>query len=124
MPTPLDPDMFDPVCPSTLIPLRFADKWAGMVIRCLEHGPRRFSELRVPLRTVSAQSLTASLKNLQRDGLVARTERPGPERHVEYALTPLGRTMLPVIEALCAWGTEHWDELLDAREASATARTA
>lgn len=116
---PLDPDMFDPVCPSTLLPLRFADKWAGMVIRCLEHGPRRFSELRVPLRTVSAQSLTTSLRNLERDGVVERTERPGPARHVEYALTPLGRSMLPVIEALCAWSAEHWDELLDAHEASA-----
>lgn len=123
MPTPLDPDMFDPVCPSTLMPLRFSDKWAGLVIRCLEHGPRRFSELRVPLRSVSAQSLTTSLRNLRRDGLVERSERPGAERHVEYALTPLGRSMLPVIAALCAWGEAHWDELLDAREA-ATARTA
>lgn len=118
MPTPLAPDMFDPVCPSTLLPLRFADKWAGMVIRCLEDGPRRFSELRVPLRSVSAQSLSTSLRNLQRDGLVERTERPGAERHVEYALTPLGRSMLPVIDALCAWGGEHWNELLDAREAA------
>ncbi|RIQ37456.1 winged helix-turn-helix transcriptional regulator [Jiangella rhizosphaerae] len=127
MPRKLDPDMFDPVCPSTLMPLRFSDKWAGMVIRCLEDGPRRFSELRVPLRSVSAQSLTTSLRNLQRDGLVERTERPGPERSVEYALTPLGRSMLPVIEALCEWGAQHWDELLDAREASsasAAARTA
>ncbi|PZF79170.1 transcriptional regulator [Jiangella anatolica] len=113
--------MFDPVCPSTLLPLRFADKWAGMVIRCLEHGPRRFSELRVTLRSVSAQSLTTSLKNLQRDGLVERTERTGPVRHVEYALTPLGRSMLPVIAALCAWSDAHWEELLDAREAAATA---
>ncbi|TDD67188.1 transcriptional regulator [Jiangella aurantiaca] len=124
MPTPLDPDMFDPVCPSTLMPLRFSDKWAGLVIRCLEDGPRRFSELRVPLRSVSAQSLTTSLRNLQRDGLVVRTEWPGPDRSVEYALTPLGRSMLPVIEALCEWGAEHWDELLDAREASTAARTA
>ncbi|TDC50845.1 transcriptional regulator [Jiangella ureilytica] len=123
MRTPLDPDMFDPVCPSTLMPLRFADKWAGMVIRCLEDGPRRFSELRIPLRAVSAKSLTASLRNLQRDGMVTRAERPGPERHVEYALTPLGRSMLPVVEALCEWGAEHWDELLDAREAT-VARTA
>jgi hypothetical protein len=46
---PLPPDMFDELCPSSLLPFRFGDKWAALVIRCLEDGPRRFSELRVPL---------------------------------------------------------------------------
>ncbi len=107
--------MFDPVCPSTLMPVRFADKWAGMIIRCLEDGPRRFSELRVPMRRASAKSLTASLRGLERDGLVTRTEHPG--RHVEYVLTSLGHSMLDVLDALCDWSTKHWEDLLDAREA-------
>ncbi|MEV4418097.1 helix-turn-helix domain-containing protein [Catellatospora sp. NPDC049609] len=120
MRTPLDPDMFDPVCPSGLSPVRVGDKWAGMVIRCLEHGPRRFSELRVPLRGVTAKALTKSLRGLERDGLVARTVHPGPARHVEYGLTPLGRSLLAPMAAMCAWAQEHWDELLDAREAAAS----
>lgn len=110
--------MFDELCPSALSPVRFgADKWAGMIIRCLEHGPLRFSELRVPLRGISAKVLTQSLRGLQRDGLVARTAA-GPQSppRVEYALTPLGRSLLGPIAVVCAWVEEHWDELLDARE--------
>jgi DNA-binding HxlR family transcriptional regulator len=116
MRAPLDPDMFDPVCPSDLSPIRFGDKWAGLVIRCLEGGPRRFSELRVPLRTVSAKALTASLRSLERSGLVARTVHTAPVRAVEYALTPLGRSMIGPMDAACAWAGEHWDALIDARE--------
>jgi DNA-binding HxlR family transcriptional regulator len=115
---PLDPEMFDPVCPSDLSPIRFGDKWAGMIIRCLEHGPRRFSELRVPLRGVSAKALTKSLRALERDGLVARTTYPAPVRRTEYELTALGLSLLGPIAVACAWAEEHWDELLDARDAT------
>ncbi len=108
--------MFDPVCPSGLSPIRVGDKWAGMVVRCLEDGPRRFSELRVPLRGVTAKALTKSLRLLERDGLVERVVRAGA---TAYALTPLGRSLLAPMDAACAWARDHWDELLDAREASA-----
>lgn len=107
--------MFDPVCPSGLSPIRFGDKWSGMVIRCLEHGPRRFGELRVPLRGVTAKALTKSLRLLERDGLVERVTDPAPA----YQLTELGRSIISPMNAACAWAREHWDELLDAREAPA-----
>ncbi|MFC6084992.1 winged helix-turn-helix transcriptional regulator [Sphaerisporangium aureirubrum] len=116
MPEPLDPDMFDPVCPSDLAPIRFGDKWSGMIIRCLEQGPRRFSELRIPLHGITAKVLTRSLRTLTRDGLVERTVHPA--QRVEYALTPLGRSLLEPMNAACAWTEQHWDELLDARESS------
>ncbi|GAA0361547.1 helix-turn-helix domain-containing protein [Microbispora corallina] len=116
---PLDPEMFDPLCPSGLMPMRIGDKWAALIIRCLEQGPRRFSELRVPLRGISAKVLTASLRALERDGLVSRTVVAGPAQHVEYGLTALGRSMIEPIDAICAWAEEHWDELLDARESGA-----
>ncbi|RZU76044.1 HxlR family transcriptional regulator [Micromonospora kangleipakensis] len=119
MTTPLDPEMFDPVCPSDLSPIRIGDKWAGMIVRCLERGPRRFSELRVPLRGITAKALTKSLRTLERDGLIKRTSHPEPVRRVEYGLTPLGRSLLQPMAAACAWAQEHWEELLDAREASA-----
>ncbi|ACZ90320.1 winged helix-turn-helix transcriptional regulator [Streptosporangium roseum] len=115
-PQPLPPDMFDELCPSSLLPFRFGDKWAALVIRCLEDGPRRFSELRVPLRRVTPKVLTQSLRGLERDGLVSRTAHAAPRPRVEYALTPLGHSMLEPLEAVYAWATEHWDELLDARE--------
>ncbi|WP_200948310.1 MULTISPECIES: helix-turn-helix domain-containing protein [unclassified Kitasatospora] len=116
---PLDPEMFDPVCPSDLSPIRFGDKWGGMIIRCLEDGPRRFSELRVPLRGITAKVLTSSLRVLERDGLIVRTERPGQLRWVEYELTPVGRSLLGPMDVACEWTRAHWDELLDAREAAA-----
>lgn len=110
--TPLRADMFDELCPSQLIPIRMADKWAPLVIRCLEDGPRRFSELRIPIRA-SNKALTTSLRHLERDGFVARTTG---RRAVTYALTPLGASLLDQLDVWCAWATAHWDELLDARD--------
>lgn len=107
--------MFDPLCPSGLSLIRIGDKWAGMIIRCLEDGPRRFSELRVPLRGVTAKVLTQSLRALERDGLVARTVHDERVRRVEYALTPLGRSMLEPMRAVCEWAEDHWDQLIDAQ---------
>ncbi|MFI6792504.1 winged helix-turn-helix transcriptional regulator [Nonomuraea sp. NPDC050383] len=113
---PLPRDMFDELCPSSLLPFRFGDKWAPLVMCCLEDGPRRFSELRVPLHRVTPKVLTKSLRGLERGGLVSRTVRADPRPAVEYALTPLGRSMLEPLYAACAWAAEHWDELLDAQE--------
>jgi DNA-binding HxlR family transcriptional regulator len=113
---PLPADMFDELCPSSLNPIRFGDKWAALIIRCLEHGPRRFSELRVPLSRVTPKVLTQSLRSLERDGLVKRTVRAEATPHVEYELTSLGRSMLEPMAVACAWAGKHWDELLDARE--------
>ncbi|MET7462536.1 helix-turn-helix domain-containing protein [Nonomuraea sp. NPDC005501] len=113
---PLPRDMFDELCPSSLLPFRFGDKWAALVMSCLEDGPRRFSELRVPLHRVTPKVLTQSLRGLERGGLVSRTVRADPRPAVEYALTPLGRSMLEPLYAACAWAAEHWDELLDAQE--------
>ncbi|MEV6162322.1 helix-turn-helix domain-containing protein [Streptomyces sp. NPDC052052] len=113
---PLPADMFDELCPSSLNPIRFGDKWAALIIRCLEDGPRRFSELRVPLSRVTPKVLTQSLRSLERDGLVKRTVYAEATPHVEYELTPLGRSMLRPIAVACAWTAKHWDELLDARE--------
>ncbi|MFI7273549.1 winged helix-turn-helix transcriptional regulator [Streptomyces sp. NPDC049879] len=123
MSEPLRPDMFEELCPSGLLPLRFADKWAPLVLRCLADGPRRFSELRVPLHRTTAKVLTHTLRALQRDGLITRTEHPGRTPHVEYALTALGRGLLGPLEAVCAWTEQHWEELLAAREAYTDATT-
>jgi DNA-binding HxlR family transcriptional regulator len=111
-------DMFEEICPSTLLPFRIGgDKWAGLVIRCLEEGPRRFSELRVPLARVTPKVLTQSLRTLERDGFVRRRAYDEPVRRVTYELTDLGRSLLEPMRVVCEWTGDHWDELLDAREA-------
>jgi DNA-binding HxlR family transcriptional regulator len=110
-------DMFEEICPSTVLPFRIGgDKWAALVIACLEDGPRRFSELRVPLARVTPKVLTQSLRNLERDGLVLRTQYDEPVRRVTYELTDLGRSLLEPMRVMCDWASDHWDELLDARE--------
>lgn len=109
--------MFDPVCPSDLTPFRLGDKWTPLVLRCLEGGPRRFSEFRPALPAASAKAIAKSLRLMARDGLVVRTEHAGPPRRVEYELTSLGRSLMEPIAAIREWTAEHWDELLDAREA-------
>ncbi|MFF0338648.1 winged helix-turn-helix transcriptional regulator [Kribbella sp. NPDC004875] len=110
-------DMFEEICPSSLLPFRVGgDKWAALVLRCLEDGPRRYSELRVPLARVSPKMLTQSLRSLERDGFVRRTEYAEPVRRVTYELTDLGRSLLEPLRVFCGWAEEHWDELLDARE--------
>jgi DNA-binding HxlR family transcriptional regulator len=113
MSEPLPPDLFDELCPSTLSPIRIGDKWGAMIVRCLERGPRRFSELRVPLARVTPKVLTQSLRTLERDGYVVRR---AAHRQVSYELTGLGRSLLGPLDAVCAWTEDHWDELVDARE--------
>lgn len=114
---PLAADMFDPACPSSALPVRIGDKWSAMVVCCLEDGPRRFSEIRVPLARITPKVLTETLRALERDGMVIRTAYPEIPPRVEYELTPLGRTMLDLIEDARVWCRGHMDELLAARDA-------
>ena len=115
--TPLDPEMFDPMCPSSVLPFRIGDKWTGMVVRCLEQGPLRFGELRGPLRGVTSKVLSETLRAMERDGLIRRIAYPENSPRVEYDLTPLGRSLLPLLDAARAWSREHLPELLRARQA-------
>jgi len=112
--------MFDPACPSRLSPVRIGDKWGGLVLLCLEDGPRRFSELRVPLARVAPKVLTETLRALERDGLITRTIVGGSPPGVSYAVTPLGRTMFGFIAACREWAAEHLPAVLEARSAYET----
>lgn len=107
---------FDPLCPSSAMPVRIGGKWTGMVVRCLQGGPRRFTELKEPLRGVTPKVLTETLRAMERDGLVTRAVHDENPPRVEYALTPLGRTLVPLIDAARIWSEEHLPALLRARE--------
>lgn len=112
--------MFDPACPSNTMPIRIGDKWSALIIKCLEHGPRRFSELQSALRRVTPKVLTESLRAMERDGLIKRTAYDEIPPRVEYELTDLGRTLLAPLAAARAWCDEHFSELLEARDAYAS----
>lgn len=95
---------------------RVGDKWSVLIIGMLGQGPRRFSELRRAIEGISQRMLTLTLRGLERDGLVTRTVQPIVPPRVDYALTPLGATLLEPILALASWAAEHRAEIQAARE--------
>ncbi|MEU0564622.1 helix-turn-helix domain-containing protein [Nonomuraea sp. NPDC005983] len=116
MTRPLDPDMFAG-CASARPPIQIGGKWTVKIIACLAGGPRRFSELLVPLRGITPKTLAASLRSMERDGLVSRTAYAENPPRVEYELTPLGRTLFRPLAAVCEWTSAHLSELIAARAA-------
>lgn len=86
-------------------------KWKALILYQLRSGPKRFSALRRLLPTVTQRMLTAHLRELEADGIVERTIFPVIPPHVEYALTPLGLTLLPILTAMAEWGTAHAERL-------------
>ncbi|MCX4748772.1 helix-turn-helix transcriptional regulator [Kitasatospora sp. NBC_01287] len=102
------------------MPFKVGDKWSWLILRCLEAGPRRFSELKVPLRGITAKVLAQSLRALERDGLLTRTEFEENPPRVEYELTALGHSLFGPMDAVCAWAREHLGQV-DAARARAEA---
>ncbi|ACV21294.1 winged helix-turn-helix transcriptional regulator [Slackia heliotrinireducens] len=79
-----------------------------VILYCLmEFQPVRFNEMRRYLGKVTDKTLSANLKELEADGLIARREYPQVPPKVEYSLTPLGDSLMKVLDQLCTWGEEH-----------------
>lgn len=81
-----------------------AGAWAPNVIWHLRGGPRRFSELRIDIPPISAKVLSQRLRELEARGVTARTIQPTSPPSVEYSLTPLGRELVPALEAIVEVG--------------------
>lgn len=96
---------------------RVADKWSLLVIALLDCQSMRFTELRREIEGISQRMLSVTLRQLERDGLVTRTVHPVVPPRVDYALTPLGRTLHETIKALVTWTEEHQHEIAQARAA-------
>lgn len=95
---------------------RIGDKWAVLVVRMLGGGPQRFNELKKAIGSVSQRMLTLTLRGLERDGLVSRTVYPSIPPRVDYALTPLGHSLIVPIKALSDWAMVHHSEIKAAQE--------
>jgi len=94
---------------------RVGDRWSVFVVCLLREGPKRFSELRRANIGISQRMLTLTLRGLERDGLVIRTVSTTAPRRVDYALSPLGRTLLTSVLDLAAWANTNRNEILSAR---------
>ncbi|MFM9559054.1 winged helix-turn-helix transcriptional regulator [Streptomyces caniscabiei] len=80
------------------------DRWTLLIVRELLAGPRRYTDLHADLPGVSTDVLASRLKNMERDGLSTRRRLPPPGAAYVYELTDRGRQLLPVLQALGAWG--------------------
>ncbi|MDQ6937465.1 MAG: helix-turn-helix transcriptional regulator [Actinomycetota bacterium] len=109
-------DAFLATCPTRQVLATIGDKWSSLLIAALSTGPRRHSELRNDVGGVSQKMLTQTLRELERDGLVARTVTAQVPVRVDYALSDLGQTLVPVLRALKDWAETHIEEVLAARE--------
>lgn len=94
---------------------RVGDKWSVNVIHLLGNGTLRFSDLRRSIDGISQRMLTVTLRGLERDGLVTRTVYAVVPPRVDYALTPLGETLLATICDLVRWAEAHTADVDAAR---------
>ena len=90
---------------------RIGDKWSLLVIGTLRAGPLRFGELEEAVAGISQRMLTLTLKHLVEDGLVARTAYAEVPPRVEYEVTELGRTLVPLVMALAEWAMANHEQI-------------
>lgn len=110
-------DAFMAACPTRHVLSTIGDKWSALLVNVLAGGPRRHGELRTAVAGVSQKMLTQTLRELERDGLVRRTVTAAVPVRVDYELTDLGRTLVPVLRALKDWSETHIEQVLAARDA-------
>ena len=113
-------DAYMALCPTHQAMATVGGKWASLLVNAPADGPRRHGELRAAVAGVSQKMLTQTLRELERDGLVRRTVTAEVPVRVDYELTPLGRTIVPVLRALKDWSEAHIEEVLAARDAYAS----
>ena len=110
-------DAFLAVCPSRQVLTRISDKWVTLILVALADAPLRYSDLGRIIAGVSQKMLTQTLRALERDGLVSRAVTAGVPARVEYQLTPLGKNLMPAVNAVKSWAEEHIGEIEASRAA-------
>lgn len=96
-------------CPVEVATEVLSGRWTPVVLAHLKEGDRRYAELGRLVPDVSEKMLTQTLRSLESEGLVNRTTVSTAPPHVVYALSDLGRTLEPALEALYRWG-QMWAE--------------
>jgi DNA-binding HxlR family transcriptional regulator len=104
-------------CPTHRVLDRMGDRWVSLIVKELTHGPRRHGELARAVAGATQKMLTQTLRGLERDGLVARSVIDSVPPRVEYRLTPLGESLLPVMAVVTEWAERHIDDIDAARTA-------
>jgi DNA-binding HxlR family transcriptional regulator len=113
MQTPIDARDFH--CPIEATLSVLGGKWTALVLWHLRDTTLRFGELREKIPGITKKMLSQRLQELEDAGVVDRTAYAEVPPRVEYALTDFGRTLRPVLDAMCTWGREF----IDAQEEAA-----
>lgn len=106
-------DIMAATCPSRTVLHRIGARWTIFIFTALDEGPQRFTQLKRRIQGITPKVLAETLTTLEYDGLVTRTEYDEQPPHVEYALTPLGRSLLVPLSAVREWAETHVPEILE-----------
>lgn len=123
MDTPLDlrqhggADAYLRDCPSRMVLEFLANKWTMLTISALGGNRLRYGELRRRLDGVSPKMLSQTLRALERNGMIIRTQYPTIPPQVDYVLTPLAESLRETVAAIKQWAEDHADELTAAQNA-------
>ena len=111
-------DPLFPECPIRNVLSRIGDKWSLLVLLTLEAKtpPVRFKELQRGIPDISEKMLTATLRNLEADGLVLRTAYAEVPPRVEYSLTARSQTLMPLLNNLVNWSLDNFSAILSDRQ--------
>lgn len=96
-----------PACPVATTVQLIGSKWKLLIIQNLLARPWRFNELQKNLDGISQKILTDSLRSMEQDGIITRTVYPEVPPRVEYALSELGESMRPILDAMKAFGENY-----------------
>jgi DNA-binding HxlR family transcriptional regulator len=105
----LDPKTHQSSCPVEATLGAIGGRWKVLILHQLFNGTRRFGELHRNLHGITQKMLTQQLREMERDGLIHREVYTQVPPKVEYSLTPLGKTLQPVLDAMHLWGKNYLD---------------
>ena len=101
------PEICDTGCGLNATLRIISGKWKPLVLFFLRDGPKRYGELKRLIQGVSDKVLIQQLKDLEADHVLVRTDYREVPPRVDYALTPLGRSLADALVPLCTWGNEN-----------------
>lgn len=111
------------ICPVETGLQLLSGRWKARILWKLYNGTMRFGELRRGLNGITEKMLVQQLKELERDQLIIRTQYPEMPPRVEYALSPFGWSLTPVLEALKQWGNDNQKQIIRLKTQNAKQET-
>ena len=102
-----------PACPVETTLTLISNKWCVLILRDLRDGTKRFSELQRSIGHISQKGLSSQLRKMEQEGLLTRTVYAEVPPRVEYALTELGQSLSPILDAMSNWGDSYKQQLHD-----------